>query len=119
MWAHPRAGGENICSMILFSVIVGSSPRGRGKLLVALPACDASGLIPARAGKTAPSVSSSAGAGAHPRAGGENGPNQPGNCFSAGSSPRGRGKLRELSAAAAREGLIPARAGKTPKGPRP
>ena len=50
---------------------------------------------------------------AHPRVGGENGPNQPGNCFSAGSSPRGRGKQTLPALVAGLGRLIPAWAGKT------
>ena len=50
--AHPRAGGENLRAAGLRAVVVGSSPRGRGKLL-RHPRCDCThGLIPARAGKT-------------------------------------------------------------------
>ena len=51
--------------------------------------------------------------GAHPRSRGENGPNQPGNCFSAGSSPLTRGKRPQGTARRGRCRLIPAHAGKT------
>ena len=50
---------------------------------------------------------------AHPRSRGENGPNQPGSCFSLGSSPLTRGKPDTLVRGHVRPGLIPAHAGKT------
>ena len=50
--AHPRAGGENLDPSGAVNLIVGSSPRGRGKLLSHDCFIPATGLIPARAGKT-------------------------------------------------------------------
>ena len=70
----------------------GSSPRWRGKLLVALSAGDAGGLIPALAGKTTTSKLSSRPATAHPRAGGENAEIGARTPAAMGSSPRWRGK---------------------------
>ena len=91
--AHPRAGGEN--RMILSPALPssGSSPRGRGKLEGVEEARAAARLIPARAGKTTARKEHFIMAGAHPRAGGENGERD---------SRRGH-----------RVRLIPARAGKT------
>ena len=91
--AHPRVGGENWAWLPMRMTIVGSSPRGRGKLtwfsLCSLP----SRLIPAWAGKTLPMCLSL-------------------HCIT-GSSPRGRGKQDPRAVVADIAGLIPAWAGKT------
>ena len=71
------------------------------------------GLIPARAGKTAIWRAIPASLKAHPRAGGENTWRLLTAQLSAGSSPRGRGKLPKPSNVLGRIRLIPARAGKT------
>ena len=52
VWAHPRAGGENLSSLADTLTPVGSSPRGRGKRFGAKRGLDTHRLIPARAGKT-------------------------------------------------------------------
>ena len=90
--AHPRAGGENASELIDGLTPIGSSPRGRGKLLGGGPGSRGcrliparagklayelysyatKGLIPARAGKTDTMTDAHAWFGAHPRAGGEN-----------------------------------------------
>ena len=111
--AHPRAGGENFDLPFTAERMSGSSPRGRGKLLVAVVREALRGLIPARAWKTRCSSWVRAPLSAHPRAGGENtvaaapmaGPN--------GSSPHGRGKLPGVLDLVTVSGLIPAWAGKT------
>ena len=92
---------------------MGSSPRGRGKLIDRLSIGFMSRLIPARAGKTHTISIPTPPITAHPRAGGENKdepkrPREPN-----GSSPRGRGKLTLAHAYASNTRLIPARAGKT------
>ena len=90
--AHPRAGGENRLTWTGRTLAPGSSPRGRGKLIMTKIKRFACRLIPARAGKTSSSRSGRTYRRAHPRAGGEN------TFFSnvvispCGSSPRGRGK---------------------------
>ena len=91
----------------------GSSPRGRGKHYLTLPARPVNGLIPARAGKTSGPPAFLAPSRAHPRAGGENAARGTREAGSGGSSPRGRGKRRLRRGRAKRHGLIPARAGKT------
>ena len=73
----------------------------------------ATGLIPARAGKTCRSTSPLRGASAHPRACGENGLAVSGSSGASGSSPRVRGKRDHGLLRARPPGLIPARAGKT------
>ena len=70
--AHPRSRGENGTRSDLAYVTEGSSPLTRGKLLVALSACDASGLIPAHAGKTRSRLCWTPSSRAHPRSRGEN-----------------------------------------------
>ena len=111
--AHPRVGGENRFFGTLPPNFDGSSPRGRGKPLVALSAGDTSGLIPAWAGKTSRRPASRPRSGAHPRVGGENLGELTGLQRRDGSSPRGRGKLRAGRVEGHLERLIPAWAGKT------
>ena len=50
--AHPRVGGENSSSLPSVQLVVGSSPRGRGKLESAPRRLAYPRLIPAWAGKT-------------------------------------------------------------------
>ena len=111
--AHPRVGGENP-SMSAFTVgASGSSPRGRGKLLVEHTYTIWARLIPAWAGKTTRLAAHVPLAWAHPRVGGENGrEGEPRHCAS-GSSPRGRGKLAHAMEKDSAPRLIPAWAGKT------
>ena len=70
--AHPRVGGENVVHHRRLTRARGSSPHGRGKLTAGCVGDRRSGLIPARAGKTAPCRSPTPANQAHPRAGGEN-----------------------------------------------
>ena len=91
----------------------GSSPRGRGKPTWRLLIAQASGLIPARAGKTHVERTGEGAVQAHPRAGGENDLTSTGAAVKAGSSPRGRGKPALGEVVERGLGLIPARAGKT------
>ena len=93
--------------------IVGSSPRGRGKLGARNAPSWTNGLIPAWAGKTGVSAGALEGGQAHPRVGGENGCLRSWLRCSLGSSPRGRGKRAHFSAGRRGSGLIPAWAGKT------
>ena len=91
--AHPRVGGENRQQHNRVLPQLGSSPRGRGKLLQRERKQGRHGLIPAWAGKTTRTPCQACRVRAHPRVGGENG--------------GGTGRLPlEL-------GLIPAWAGKT------
>ena len=91
--AHPRVGGENYSYTTLVACVTGSSPRGRGKLVLCLPSC----VVTV----------------AHPRVGGENEVTCVGVAGVGGSSPRGRGKLLCLVVERAADRLIPAWAGKT------
>ena len=70
--AHPRVGGENGPSPGMVPRVVGSSPRGRGKLGIRVFRVPFWRLIPAWAGKTQYWTTRGAIARAHPRVGGEN-----------------------------------------------
>ena len=92
--AHPRVGGENGQGDGLSAVARGSSPRGRGKLVVVVLGVVEFRLIPAWAGKTTSSTPSRRRSRAHPRVGGENLDLVHTDLYVPGSSPRGRGKPR-------------------------
>ena len=113
-WAHPRACGENSPDRFQALRGVGSSPRVRGKRPCLVEARVTVGLIPARAGKTSPSMVSAGPNAAHPRACGENSNALVAREVLHGSSPRVRGKPRRDTRLWGRARLIPARAGKTP-----
>ena len=112
-WAHPRVGGENINWVRTAHYTLGSSPRGRGKPIGRRRVHEASGLIPAWAGKTGEGVGTHQGLWAHPRVGGENSTVAPCTSRVMGSSPRGRGKLPPCGPSCPPRRLIPAWAGKT------
>ena len=112
-WAHPRVCGENSVAQRSAACRKGSSPRVRGKRRITGLHDRRAGLIPACAGKTVGGFRPALLAGAHPRVCGENAAPQPAPGPIAGSSPRVRGKLEEVSGSFAVGGLIPACAGKT------
>ena len=112
--AHPRACGENACTPRTGWAVAGSSPRVRGKQAHVRLRRRPARLIPARAGKTSPAPAPGAAGTAHPRACGENADHGLGSGWSAGSSPRVRGKPVDGGGHGVVSGLIPARAGKTP-----
>ena len=114
--AHPRAGGENSSPSRTPLIVMGSSPRWRGKLTLALWPSGRVRLIPALAGKTGPRQPEPAIPAAHPRAGGENPVSVSPLVRPSGSSPRWRGKHREGLKRPSLLGLIPALAGKTQAG---
>ena len=111
--AHPRGGGENFSHRCEFCLSHGSSPRGRGKQLGVGDGQLGRGLIPAGAGKTRGRSKTPCAKPAHPRGGGENAGGLQPAPHVAGSSPRGRGKLRPGRGLGPRGRLIPAGAGKT------
>ena len=117
--AHPRACGENVRGSDTSRRPVGSSPRVRGKRIPPHQGEEARRLIPARAGKTQGGSPVSWIWRAHPRACGENLMSTRVVAATAGSSPRVRGKPGDQGLRLPREGLIPARAGKTSPRPRP
>ena len=112
-WAHPRACGENPPSSTSGAMILGSSPRVRGKRARRGGHGWDRRLIPARAGKTHTEPRAELPRRAHPRACGENPPAHPLDDSGVGSSPRVRGKHLSQRLDACGTRLIPARAGKT------
>ena len=91
--AHPRACGENVDRGVEVVQCWGSSPRVRGKRGRAHHQQRRGRLIPARAGKTWRGGAVVPWGAAHPRACGENAPEEGRGAGRAGSSPRVRGKL--------------------------
>ena len=91
----------------------GSSPLTRGKHAVDRRALVEEGLIPAHAGKTAPTLKPGSTSPAHPRSRGENISEHANNDPAHGSSPLTRGKPGMTYAGELYERLIPAHAGKT------
>ena len=77
------------------------------------------GLIPARAGSTSDPEPGESAAGAHPRSRGEHQPEIVRLEVPAGSSPLARGTLENTLQYVEDAGLIPARAGNTPRRPPP
>ena len=111
--AHPRACGENLPTHSKSKLVVGSSPRMRGKHLPMLVESGLQRLIPAHAGKTAVFQPIQFLPQAHPRACGENLSRRRVTPGTAGSSPRMRGKPGQTGLHLQRGRLIPAHAGKT------
>ena len=111
--AHPRSRGENEAGDEKGSTFEGSSPLTRGKRSGVRRLLRRPGLIPAHAGKTRLSNSSSCQGRAHPRSRGENGPGEERRIHGEGSSPLTRGKLTSIMRLVPSDGLIPAHAGKT------
>ena len=112
-WAHPRVCGENSLCLRIRNPPPGSSPRVRGKPIVAPVEHDPPGLIPACAGKTGGRRETLRGEPAHPRVCGENERAREAAGIPRGSSPRVRGKRCPSSRSRRRRRLIPACAGKT------
>ena len=111
--AHPRVCGENLTLKMYSSTETGSSPRVRGKRVCPQYGTNASGLIPACAGKTQFRVPRVYVPRAHPRVCGENERKITGVDLESGSSPRVRGKRDFRRRKIHMPGLIPACAGKT------
>ena len=111
--AHPRSRGAHPASQPAEPGDVGSSPLARGSLDGAGQACGDVGLIPARAGLTAPEVTEWTGARAHPRSRGAHRPLTDEQKSRGGSSPLARGSHRPPWRPGVHGGLIPARAGLT------
>ena len=111
---HPRACGENTKILEYYRGRNGSPPRVRGKRIHSRARSDNPGITPARAGKTACVYRLQARAEDHPRACGENIDDARARRVIEGSPPRVRGKHAAASERAAKTGITPARAGKTP-----
>ena len=111
--AHPRSRGENVHAPTSAPSGYGSSPLTRGKPADRALSGKWSGLIPAHAGKTVPTMVTDQAEAAHPRSRGENAPPDGIVDPDAGSSPLTRGKRRLPLSTYQACGLIPAHAGKT------
>ena len=111
--AHPRVCGENIPGESVPHAHAGSSPRVRGKRRGLRPQIRGRGLIPARAGKTMTRDSPPVSSPAHPRACGENGPEEDQHERLRGLIPARAGKTTGGGGTPPPGGLIPACAGKT------
>jgi|GEM_PF-49196 len=111
--AHPRSRGADVESSSRVAGMRGSSPLARGGLLPSSRVYPTSGLIPARAGRTARVLDSDDPAGAHPRSRGADALAGPEPVPATGSSPLARGGRRSRRDRHGLHGLIPARAGRT------
>ena len=89
---HPRVGGEKLVSFRHIHIILGSPPRGRGKVVSHVPCLVYHGITPAWAGKRHSMQQRKTSAKDHPRVGGEKSLLLYSLRVSWGSPPRGRGK---------------------------
>ena len=110
---HPRVGREKFLWRLRRESILGSPPRGRGKLQLGKLCVDVGGITPAWAGKSGSSAAVRSGAWDHPRVGGEKGARRGPALGRTGSPPRGRGKEGLADRQAGVEGITPAPAGKS------
>ena len=111
--AHPRSRGADLTAAAGEVLRQGSSPLARGGR-PARPRCvTPRGLIPARAGRTGAHSAHSRPGRAHPRSRGADSTAFVRMTNSPGSSPLARGGLDHGPVGADKEGLIPARAGRT------
>ena len=111
---HPRACGEKSVHFPLFSNIVGSPPRVRGKAKPPETRTSDERITPARAGKSMSSVMLSSAVRDHPRACGEKSAPRPRCASMPGSPPRVRGKVPRAAGPVSSIRITPARAGKRP-----
>jgi len=95
----------------MYNSTVGSSPRGRGTGLPGLPMGIQFRFIPAWAGNGPGHNHRQAGKAVHPRVGGERPSPSPLHFPPTGSSPRGRGTVKDVPGRDAPERFIPAWAG--------
>ena len=113
--AHPRSRGEHTGIGDVPLTDVGSSPLARGTLWPRWLSPHPTGLIPARAGNTLRPRCRSCRIWAHPRSRGEHKKNTIRAAALAGSSPLARGTQQTCQRLLLQRGLIPARAGNTPR----
>ena len=111
---HPRVGGGASWTHVPDSCGLGSSPRGRGRLVKNQFRAIEIGFIPAWAGAPASLRHGTDYERVHPRVGGGAEPDFVSAGSEAGSSPRGRGRHIAHVCAAAMPGFIPAWAGAPP-----
>ena len=111
---HPRSRGVYPGGDTGAKFAAGSSPLARGLLDVAHLQHARRGIIPARAGFTAPTAKTATPTTDHPRSRGGYGAPQNNRVPGVGSSPLARGLLQRARQTRERRGIIPARAGFTP-----
>ena len=110
---HPRACGANSCSVIVYRLCCGSSPRMRGKPARPRRRFRRCRIIPAHAGQTPSTGHDPHGRSDHPRACGANVILASRRFHHGGSSPRMRGKPERSHRGCAGGRIIPAHAGQT------
>ena len=110
---HPRSRGVYATRLTRVWVTRGSSPLARGLRTPRTPGSEWSGIIPARAGFTAPGAQCSPAGEDHPRSRGVYPSLTSPHGASTGSSPLARGLLGQPSPRGDDRGIIPARAGFT------
>ncbi len=110
---HPRVGGEHALALLALTVIIGSSPRGRGTPGGKSAQSGNRRFIPAWAGNTTELAHRAAGNAVHPRVGGEHEPSWSARSETGGSSPRGRGTHGPRKPDHGGRRFIPAWAGNT------
>ena len=109
---HPRVGGEKMRASPRRTYLLGSPPRGRGKVTGYFGVVIRTRITPAWAGKSMEQGGVIKYTKDHPRVGGEKKDSERQPSGAVGSPPRGRGKVTRLYALADMEGITPAWAGK-------
>ena len=115
-WVHPHSRGENDEALLPIEWSTGSSPLTWEKPNSVFFGRYSPWLIPAYGGKTPGTRPRLRSASAHPHSREENVMILVLNCLVAGSFPLTRGKHIHCHPLVSRRGLIPAHAGKTPRG---
>ena len=106
-------GGEKFHPQVRVVFVVGSPPRGRGKVVEMWQSASDPGITPAWAGKRQPPVRHTICGWDHPRMGGEKFGHPKYTTDKGGSPPRGRGKDVLILDGAGVVGITPAWAGKS------
>mgnify|MGYP001156494844 CR=1 FL=1 len=117
--AHPRSRGADALIAALARHVCGSSPLARGGLRDLSCSAPVDRLIPARAGRTPFRSTRTGMPRAHPHSRGADWRPWSRPTCRQGSSPLARGGRLPSTSAFSRWGLIPARAGRTPRSPEP
>ena len=110
---HPRSRGVYYWVLVVGLLVAGSSPLARGLQEGVVLIVAKAGIIPARAGFTAPPSARRRSAPDHPRSRGVYVTTRPRRRNTAGSSPLARGLLVTPWGTIPARGIIPARAGFT------